>query len=59
MPAANAPMNSTDCAGLAAVLPFHNKKDKAPRKSNVTLLVFLSSWIFQKLLSTSVNTATG
>lgn len=59
MPAANAPMNSTGCAGLAAALPFHCKKYKASRKSNVTLLVFPHSRIFQKLPSTSVNIATG
>lgn len=50
MPAVNAPRNSTDCAGLPAVLQSHSKKYKAPGKWMVTFACVSPLFIFPKAI---------
>lgn len=50
MPAVNAPMNSTDCAVLAAVFQFCSKKYKAPGKSIVTFARVAPLLDFSKII---------
>jgi len=49
MPAVNAPMNSTDCAALAAVLQSHSKY-KAPGKSIFTFACVSPLLDFSKII---------
>lgn len=51
MPAINAPVNSTNCAGLAAVLQSHSRKYKAPGKSIVPFACVSPLLSFSKIFS--------